>query len=259
MRADGTTFVTGWTTDKGCVRQENEDAFLVAPHLGLWAVADGMGGHEDGSIASQALVAELKTIAPPLSAMDLREACEAAVFAANARLQALSSTRGGVIIGSTLVVLLIFENSYACIWSGDSRIYLVRAGAISPLTRDHTELEDLLAQGVLSAEEAQRWPRRNVITRAIGVASEPELEMTSGTLVLGDTFILCSDGLTSHVTSAEIQAIVGAATPQDACDRLLQKTLERGASDNVTIVVARHEMKATTLVQPGRSPMTLLE
>jgi serine/threonine protein phosphatase PrpC len=251
MIANGTTIISGWATDKGCVRDDNEDAFLVAPQLGLWAVADGMGGHENGQLASQSVVAALNKISPAASAVELRESCEEAVVAANAQLQSISAGKGNI-IGSTLVLLLIFENYYACLWSGDSRLYLIRDGAISPLTRDHTEVEELMAQGVLTADEAKRWPNRHVITRAIGVSPKPELDMISGDLRLGDTFILCSDGLTSHVSAAEVEEIANSTVPQIACDRLMRKTLERGGTDNVTIVIARHEAKETTVVLPAR-------
>ena len=249
MQIGGNTFTTGAATDKGCVREENEDSFLVASHLGVWAVADGMGGHEHGRLASQLVVKELERIRPAQSAAELREHCEAAVLAANARVQGLSSARGGVTIGSTLVALLIHEKFYACIWSGDSRMYLLRGGQITALTRDHTELADLIAKGVLTDEEARNWPRRHVITRAIGVAPEPELEMISGTLEDEDTFVLSSDGLTTHVNMAEIGEIVATQEPQAACDRLLQLTLERGGTDNVTMVIVRTRTKETTLVQ----------
>jgi protein phosphatase len=251
MLADTTTMTTGWATDKGCVRTENEDACLVAPQIGLWAVADGMGGHEDGQLASKTVVAALQTITPARSASELRERCERAISSANARLQVISASRGGGLVGSTLVLLLIFKQFYACLWSGDSRLYLVRGDTINALTRDHTEVEELVMKGVLTPDEARRWPHKNVITRAIGVGPVPELEMISGELKVGDTFILCSDGLTAHVAAAEVKDAVSRSAPQAACDRLLQKTLERGAVDNVTIVVARHEAREMTVVLPN--------
>lgn len=251
MLSHGRTIVTGWASDTGCVRTENEDSCLVAPQLGVWAVADGMGGHEDGRLASQSIVEELQKIAQAMSAAELMQQCEAAVVAANARLQALSARRSGSVIGSTLVLLLIYKDYYACMWSGDSRLYLIRDDAIRPLTRDHTEVEDLLAQGVLTPAEAERWPNRNVITRAIGTAAAPELEMISGDVRIGDTFILCSDGLTTHVSAAEVKDVVCRTPPQRACDLLVRTTLDRGATDNVTIVVARIEGEETTIVQPA--------
>jgi len=254
MPADGFTFATGSATDKGRVRPENEDAMLVAPQVGLWAVADGMGGHEAGRLASDTIVDELRTVVPPASASELLSRCGDAVFAAHGRLLALSTGRGGAIIGTTLVALLIFENFYACLWAGDSRLYIVRDGVITLLTSDHTEVADLVAKGLLMPEEADRWPRRNVITRAVGISERPELDMVSGDVQIDDTFLLCSDGLTAHVDAAEMMAIVTAARPQDACDRLTALTLERGATDNVTVLVVRCMKKTPTVVRAEQSP-----
>jgi len=128
------------------------------------------------------------------------------------------------------------------VWSGDSRIYLVRDRAIIPQSRDHTEVQELVAEGLLKPEEARTWPRRNVVTRAIGVHDDPELEIADGVLQTGDAFVLCSDGLTSHVEDGEILREVMANASQPACDALVDLTLAaRGATDNVTVVVARYE------------------
>lgn len=253
MAVNRTPFTCGWASDKGRIREVNEDACFVSPGLGVWAVADGMGGHEHGKLASEVVVSELSKVQPAATAMELRDRCEGALVTANQRMRTIASANGGGVIGSTVAMLLVFDAFYACVWCGDSRIYLVRGGEIGMLTRDHTELADLVAQGVLSAEEAQRWPRRNVITRALGVAEEPELEMSSGPLEPGDTFVLCSDGLTAHVSSPEILEAVGAMAPQEACDHLVSQTLTRGATDNVTVVVARRDVRETTLVHPQRN------
>jgi serine/threonine protein phosphatase PrpC len=249
MRTDRVSFTSGWASDKGLVREENEDACLVAPDVGLWAVADGMGGHEDGRFASETTIAELRKITAASSAIELRQRCEDAIVSANDLVRERSVKRG-TIVGSTLAALLIFDEHYACIWSGDSRIYRIRGGAVDALTRDHTEIEELLAQGIVTEAEAQRWPRRNVITRAIGVADVPAPEITSGAITDGDTFLLCSDGLTTHVSAEEIAVVASGASPQQTCDRLLQATLDRGATDNVTIVVIRCERSSTTVVKP---------
>lgn len=254
MAAGGVTLRSGWATDKGRKRTENEDALLVAPELGIWAVADGMGGHASGQLASSTIVEELGRIRPAHTAMELREQSEQAVATANARLLAFAEANGGEIVGSTLALLLVFDSHYACLWAGDSRIYVVRGGAIRALTRDHTELEQLISQGVLSPEEAKRWPHRNVITRAIGIAPEPDLELASGTIAGGDAFVLCSDGLTAYVPPEEIAAIVSSSGPQEACDRLVQLTLERGAADNVTVIVA--VARDTTVIDPAPQPST---
>ncbi len=233
-------FQTGVVTHAGRVRQKNEDHFLVQPGTGLWAVADGMGGHEDGALASATLVATLETIGVPVSAPDLLARLEDRVLRANTQLQDLSRERGGSIIGSTLVVLLVYERHFACVWSGDSRIYLIRDGRMSQLSRDHTEAQGMIDKGLLTPAEALNWPRRHVITRAIGVHDIPELEADQGQLEAGDIFVLCSDGLTTHVRDDEILLHAAQPAPQTACEELLALTLERGATDNVTIVIMRY-------------------
>ena len=239
-------FETGAVTHIGKVRQRNEDSYLTRPEVGIWAVADGMGGHEGGDLASQTVIAALQTIERPTSAVDLLANCKSQVAVANERLRTISRERGDVIIGATVAILLVYDCHYACVWSGDSRIYVVRAGQIIQLSRDHTEVQKLLSEGTITPDEAKTWSGSNVITRAIGVFDEPELEMTSGPLQPGDSFVICSDGLTNHVQDDEILNCVRTNLSQQACDRLLELTLERGAIDNVTVIVVQY--------QPGSEP-----
>jgi serine/threonine protein phosphatase PrpC len=234
-------FDTGAGTHAGRVRHRNEDRYLSMPDTGLWAVADGMGGHEAGEFASQTVVDALSAIAAPSTAADLLSRCEQQIVVANGRLRDVSRQRGGAVLGTTIAVLLAFDRHYACIWSGDSRIYVVRGGAITQLSRDHTEVQRLLAQGAITPEEARNWPGSNVITRAIGVFDQPELELVSGALEAGDSFIICSDGLTQHIEDREILDCVTSGGSQQACDMLIELTLARGASDNVTVVVVRYQ------------------
>jgi protein phosphatase len=241
-------FESGAATDVGKVRAENEDAYLVLPESGIFAVADGMGGHEAGSLASAVVIDALSRVAEPASVVDLIASCQQRLAAANERLLEIADERGGIVIGATVAALLAWEGYYACVWSGDSRIYLVRRGRIEQLSRDHTEVAELIAEGVLTAEEAQTWPRRNVITRAIGVYHELELEIAQGVLENDDVFIICSDGLTTHVADDEILAYARIVAPQGACDRLVALTIERGAIDNVTVVIARYAAHGSTVV-----------
>jgi protein phosphatase len=233
-------FDSGAATHVGKVRQRNEDGYLVRPEVGLWAVADGMGGLEAGDLASRTVIDALKSIERPSSAAELLAWCEQRVVTANQVLNDIGQRRGGI-IGTTIAVLLAYDQRYACVWSGDSRIYLVRGRAIVPQSRDHTEVQELLAEGRLKPDEARTWPRRNVVTRAIGVHHDPELEMRDGVLQAGDAFVLCSDGLTAHVEDGEILQEVTRREPQQACDVLVDLTLARGAADNVTVVIARYQ------------------
>lgn len=241
-------FESGAATDVGKVRDENEDAYLLLPESGVFAVADGMGGHEAGALASAVVIDKLGEIAEPASVAGLLAECQERLADANETLLHIADERGGIVIGATVAALLAWEGYYACVWSGDSRIYLIRRGRIQQLTRDHTEVAELLAEGVLTIEEARNWPRRNVITRAIGVYHELELEIVQGVLEKGDLFVICSDGLTTHVADAEILESTRLAAPQGACDSLVTLTMERGATDNVTVVIARYAPLGSTVV-----------
>jgi serine/threonine protein phosphatase PrpC len=236
----------GAVTHVGKVRRQNEDSYLVATPRGLWAVADGMGGHAAGEVASRTVVEELDAVAVPATAAELLASCERQIIRANSHLKKLGDERGAL-IGTTIAVLLIFEGDYACLWSGDSRIYRLRQHRIEQISVDHTEVQGLISAGRLTAEEARAWPRRNVITRAIGVSDDPELEIKGGALEAGDTFVICSDGLTAHVEDDEILALADENSPQKACDLLLDLTLDRGAVDNVTVVAVRFDPAAAAI------------
>lgn len=241
----------GAATHVGKVRRQNEDNYLVATQRGLWAVADGMGGHAAGDIASRFVVEELGAIAVPATASELLASCEQHIVSANSRLKKLGDERGAV-IGTTVAVLLIFDGHYAAVWSGDSRIYRVRQRRIEQISVDHTEVQELVSEGRLTAEEARTWPRRNVITRAIGVSDDPELEIKGGALEPGDIFVICTDGLTAHVEDEEIQALASGHPPQRACDLLVDLTLERGAVDNVTVVTVLYDPAAAEIMTSSR-------
>jgi protein phosphatase len=190
----------------------------------------------------------LGSIVRPNSASELLSQCESRMVYANSRLLEIAEERGGIVIGSTVAVLLTFNFHYACVWSGDSRIYLIRGGEITQVSRDHTQVQELVEEGVLTPEEARTFPGRNVITRAIGVSVEPELELSQGALRQGDTFVICSDGLTGHVSDAEILAHAGRGRAQAAAEALVALTLERGALDNVTVIIARYQPRGSTIV-----------
>ena len=247
---NGAAFESYGVSHKGCVRDHNEDSYLVEPQIGLWVVADGMGGHEAGEVASASIVEHLATIGIASSAPDLRARFEDRLNRAHADIRRIARSRG-VTIGSTVAALLAMDGRFACLWSGDSRVYLVRNAAISQISRDHTEVQELLDSGVISAAEAQNWPRRNVITRAIGVNDDIDIAFQQGETLAGDVFILSTDGLTAHVSDAEIAAAVLSAAPQAACEKLLSMVLERGGTDNVTIVLVKIRDKGNGLSQAG--------
>ena len=132
--------------------------------------------------------------------------------------------------------MLIYDSHFACVWCGDSRVYRLRDGVLAQVSRDHSEVQDLVDRGVIEPDEAKTWPRRNVVTRALGVADVAELEIVDGPAQPDDRFLLCSDGLTAHVADEEIAAALAADEPSKACDDLIALTLERGATDNVSVI-----------------------
>ena len=229
----------GSATDVGLKRARNEDSFVMRPQAGLWAVADGMGGHGYGDVASRMAIEALTGLDAAPSGEALLADVERAVAAANREMRGFAERHGDVVMGTTLVALLIHGAHFACLWCGDSRAYLLRAGALRQLTRDHSETQDLVDRGVLDSAEAKLWPRRSVLTRALGAMEAPELDLVSERWAPGDAFLLCSDGLTAHCEDGEIAAALAGDDPQAVCDGLIALTLERGASDNVTAIVLR--------------------
>jgi protein phosphatase len=226
---------------RGCVRELNEDRYLIEPESrgGLWVVADGMGGHDAGEVASGAIVDHLATMGIPSSGVDQQARFVDRLSRANQELQDYSRRRGGVTVGSTVAALLVFEDEYRCMWMGDSRVYRIRRGQLQQISRDHSEVRELVDRGLLTPEEARRSPRRNVITRAVGVHASINVETENGIIEPGDCFVLCSDGLTAHCSDAEILDAVRGRKPQDACQLLLDTVLARGGTDNVTIIIVQ--------------------
>lgn len=234
-------FETVARTDVGCVRKINEDSMLALPESGLWLVADGMGGHAAGDFASQCIIAEMDTVGIPEGAIDLRARFTDRLARANRKILAHAAELDNGTIGSTIASLMAQQGHYACIWSGDSRVYRLRGGVLTQCTRDHTEVRSLLENGTITSSEAESWPRKNVITRAIGVTSEPECDMIEGTLADQDLFLICSDGLTEyyHDDELEREMVRLEHTLETMCDHLIATALERGGKDNVTVVAVR--------------------
>lgn len=220
----------------GPVRPHNEDRFVNRPEAGLWAVADGAGGHEAGQLAAEAVKEALDAMPADLSATDALAEVRVRIAGVHARLRVEAAERGGL-VATTVVVLLARDGHFACLWAGDSRAYLLRAGTLTQLTRDHSLVRELVDAGSISAKDADGHPRANVITRAIGAeVAEVELDKVTGELLPGDSLLLCSDGLTKVVTDAEMAMLL--VTEEDGpAERLVLAALRRNASDNVTIIV----------------------
>jgi serine/threonine protein phosphatase PrpC len=222
----------------GHVRELNEDSCLARPDLGIWAVADGMGGHERGECASALIVGELGRVRRPGDARELLRAVDQTLASCNNTL--LERARDGDVIGSTVVALLVFDQNFAVIWAGDSRLYRLRGGRLEQLTRDHSYVQELIERGELAPEQARDHPLASRITRAIGADLELQLDVVDGRLEPDDVFLLCSDGLTAMVDDATIAAILTEAESQAAADRLIEAALAAGGYDNVSAIVVRN-------------------
>ncbi|MFQ5660580.1 MAG: PP2C family protein-serine/threonine phosphatase [Gammaproteobacteria bacterium] len=225
-------------TDVGRVRKHNEDSMLERPEIGLWAVADGMGGHDKGDVASQMIVDKLKKIHEGTTLVNYIDDIEDRLITVNRKLveQARASAKR-VTIGSTVVVMLAFEKYCIYIWAGDSRLYRLRRDDLRQITADHSQVELYIEQGMISREEALAHPHGNMITRAVGATDELFLDMDIQEMEHGDRYLLCSDGLPKHVYDLEIQDIMKAGNTEESCKKLIDLTLSRGAGDNVTAIV----------------------
>ena len=232
-------------THPGTVRSHNEDALLVLPERGLWAVADGAGGHESGEVASAAIVDALAVLPGNLSPLETLAELRQSIADVHLALRLEAAGRGaGVLIMSTLVLLLIREGHYVCLWAGDSRAYLLRDGAMEQITRDHSLVQGLVDAGVVAPEAAEDHPHANIITRAVG-GDEDELllDKVSGPLSPGDRFLLCSDGLFKAVPPPRIAEILSGPSA-DPARLLLEEALADGAKDNVSAIVVDVERDA---------------
>ena len=234
---------------KGHVRQVNEDSYLDLPQKGLWVVADGMGGHEAGDVASQLIVNSLRQAPLNGSLSDRLNEIEDVLDRVNrsllergqGRAQGQSESAGArpPVIGSTIALLAAEDRHVGVVmWAGDSRVYrLRRGGALEQVSSDHSQIATYLKQGLITPEEAKTHPERHIITRAVGSQDDLFLEADLCELASGERFLLCSDGLTRHLSDAEIAQLLGEGTPQEACQKLIDLTLSRGAKDNVTTLV----------------------
>ncbi len=228
----------------GTRRRVNEDAHLQLDDRCLFVVADGMGGHEAGDVASRLVVDRLRDL-PPVEDLNttLRLILER-LQSANADLRAYARqhSRSGV-VGTTVAMLIGFQDRCSCLWAGDSRIYLLRDGAFRQITRDHSQVEELIGLGLIERADAETHPAGNVITRAVGADEELAVDVVTRRVLDRDVYLICSDGLNKAVPDAEIAQVLSEASYRDAAQELIRHALSRGASDNVTVVVATAEKR----------------
>jgi len=241
-------------TDPGKKRANNEDAYLVNDGLGLYAVADGVGGSEAGEVASRIAVDTIAGAMPDLlgnrdrtppsevRSGDVPElaAFRHAVLLANRNIieeAGKDAARTGM--GTTLTALLLVRKRAFLAHIGDSRAYLLRAGTLEQLTNDHSVVAEQVRSGHLTPAQARTGPYRHVITRALGIDEEAAPDLAERSVLKNDTFLLCSDGLTEMVDDREIGRLLSGASPRDAVKKLIDAANERGGVDNITAVVVK--------------------
>ncbi len=238
-------------TNVGMVRKINEDSVLSLPETKLWVVADGMGGYEAGNVASDMIVKSLASMISKPSLNEMVECVEDNLIDVNHRiLEYADIMLDGRTLGSTVVTLLIQGHAGACLWVGDSRLYRYRNSELVQLSRDHSQVEDLLSQGFITPEEAENHPDSNVITRAVGASHDIYVDISAFTAQLGDTFLLCSDGLYNMVSKDEISNTIASLPLSEAVDALIQKALDYGANDNVSVILVNGELGAYSSAKP---------
>lgn len=228
----------GHLTHAGLRRELNEDTYYADGDLGLWLVADGMGGHEYGEVASalarETIVREIRDGTPLAQA--IRIADEEIIGTSRRRNDALP-------MGTTVVVARVRNDRFEVAWVGDSRIYLWRDGQLMQLSQDHSYVQELIANGALTHEQARNHPHRNVVTQALGVTDPRNLnvETITGELRPGMQLLLCSDGLTEEVDDPAIGRVLARAdcSAQECVETLVAAALDGGGSDNITVVVVR--------------------
>ena len=233
------TWTSAQATDVGGKRKINEDSLMARPDDGFWAVADGMGGHAAGDVASAAVVHSLQHAPRQEELADFVDSIEDSLHAVNLQLREYARNElNGRTVGSTVVSMVLGQRTGVCLWAGDSRLYRLRKGQLSRISRDHSAVQELVDAGVISQGQAENHPNSNVITRAVGGAEQLFVDAAVFAPEGGDIFLLCSDGLYNEVPDDLIRRKL-ALEPAAAATSLLDAALEHGARDNVTLIVIK--------------------
>ena len=218
----------------GYVRTVNEDAHLDARENSLWVVADGMGGHSFGDKASRTVIDQLAGFTVSGHAAQNLEDIKARLIKAN---EICRDEASGKIMGTTVAALYVHSSEGYFIWAGDSRIYRYRGDGLVQLTEDHSYVQELVSLGELRRDEMEQHPSSNIITRAVGVHHELEVEVNQATVQPGDRYLICTDGLFKDVTQDEIAGAMGLVSASETLESLVELALDRGGRDNITAIV----------------------
>ncbi|OJU11802.1 MAG: hypothetical protein BGN86_12220 [Caulobacterales bacterium 68-7] len=218
-------------------RAVNEDRVLDTPEASVWAIADGMGGLHAGALAAARAIEAVAAVEKERSGYSRLVGMIQRLEALNRAMSAEADEAAPS--GSTIVALLVHDGHSACLWAGDSRAYRLRGGLLSRLSHDHSYVQELVDEGSLSEAERKGHPAAHVITRAIGAGASVEIEQRFAAVEHGDVFLLCSDGLTGCIDDHELLQFLGQMALDETADQLLALALERGAPDNVSLVLIR--------------------
>jgi PPM family protein phosphatase len=238
----------GFATHEGAVRQVNEDNFCVMPDIGLFAVADGMGGHRGGRTASRITVENLACLVKKGNSLirAIEEIHHDILRAAAADLELNG-------MGSTVVAMKTVNDHYEIVWVGDSRAYAWDGATLKRLTRDHSYVQYLLDEGAITARDMSDHPQRNIILQALGARDMEAVapDLVSGVFHESEMILLCSDGLTTEVDDIRIAEILSRETsPQKAADLLVEAAISSGGSDNITVIIVAAPESAGAVSDP---------
>jgi serine/threonine protein phosphatase PrpC len=231
------TWLSAAATAVGNVRTHNEDSILDLPSVGLWAVADGMGGHQAGDTASRMVVEALAAVSRHERLSILVDEVEDKLHEVNAALHRAAGGSG--LSGTTVTVLLALRRHVLSLWAGDSRLYRSRGGQLEQLTRDHSDTQEMLDDGLISRDELASREPSNVITRAVGGTDELFLDIEVSELEDSDRYLLCTDGLYKELSPTDIGRHLAVRNPAKACQGLMSQALGGVCNDNISAVVVK--------------------
>lgn len=223
-------------TTVGAVRKHNEDAYLTLPDEGLWVVADGMGGHAKGDVASQSIIDALDGFTSQRTLSTTIELIEQKIVDVNDRLHGQSLGQPEQVMGSTVALIYAYQQHVFYMWAGDSRIYRYRNKRLDQVSHDHSFVQEIVDKGMMAPAEAAEHPSANIITRAVGVSDKLVIDIDHDIVQPGDKYLICSDGLFKDITLDDISNAMD-QIPFKAAQSLIEISLANEANDNVTVIV----------------------
>jgi len=234
------SWLSSAATHRGTVRKINEDSMMSRTEDNFWVVADGMGGHEAGEVASNMITTALDELGVEVKVSELVDKIEDVLLGVHQKILAYSRKNcEGHTMGSTVVAMVARDNFGLCMWAGDSRLYRYRGGQLEQLTEDHSQVNEMLARGLISLEEAEGHPSGHVITRAVGATETLYVDVTAFELRPKDIYILCSDGLYGALSREEMLSRLHLSSVETYANDFIEDALKNGARDNVTVVAVQ--------------------